>query len=104
MKTPRSWATRQAAGKSRATWAVTAPGESRMVLIAAVPPLMLKTATIRAACRCRYSTKIRAADPADRSQFFRDLRMPFYGYNRPDAKSPRECSIRSRSRGCSAVN
>ncbi len=30
--------------------------------------------------------KIRAAVQADRSQFFRDLSMPFYGYNRPGAK------------------
>src|SRR5437773_7929133 len=29
---------------------------------------------------------IRAGVLADRSQFFKDLTMPFYGYNRPGAK------------------
>ena len=29
---------------------------------------------------------LRAAVVADRSQFFIDLSMPFYGYNKPDAK------------------
>jgi non-heme chloroperoxidase len=30
--------------------------------------------------------KIRAGVLADRSQFFKDLTLPFYGYNRPGAK------------------
>jgi non-heme chloroperoxidase len=30
--------------------------------------------------------QIRASVLADRSQFFKDLTMPFYGYNRPGAK------------------
>ncbi len=30
--------------------------------------------------------KIRAGVQADRSQFFKDLSLPFYGYNRPNAK------------------
>ena len=30
--------------------------------------------------------QIRAGVLADRSQFFKDLSMPFYGYNRPGAK------------------
>jgi non-heme chloroperoxidase len=30
---------------------------------------------------------IRAGVAADRSQFFKDLTIPFYGYNKPDAKS-----------------
>ena len=30
--------------------------------------------------------KIRSGVLADRSQFFKDLTMPFYGYNRPGAK------------------
>jgi non-heme chloroperoxidase len=30
--------------------------------------------------------QIRAGVVADRSQFFKDLTMPFYGYNRPGAK------------------
>ena len=31
-------------------------------------------------------TQIRHGCSADRSQFFKDLTLPFYGYNRPDAK------------------
>jgi len=30
--------------------------------------------------------KLRAGVQADRSQFWKDLSLPFYGYNRPDAK------------------
>jgi len=30
--------------------------------------------------------QLRAAVLADRSQFWKDLSMPFYGYNRPGAK------------------
>jgi non-heme chloroperoxidase len=30
--------------------------------------------------------QLRAGVQADRSQFFKDLTMPFYGYNRPGAK------------------
>jgi non-heme chloroperoxidase len=31
--------------------------------------------------------QIRAGVLADRSQFWKDLSMPFYGYNRPGAKA-----------------
>ena len=30
---------------------------------------------------------LRAAVEGDRAQFFKDLSLPFYGYNKPDAKS-----------------
>lgn len=53
------------------------------VLIGAVPPLMLKTA---AGLPIEVFEGIRAGVLADRSQFFMDLSMPFYGYNRPNAK------------------
>jgi non-heme chloroperoxidase len=57
------------------------------VLISAVPPLMLKTAANPGGLPIEVFDQIRAGVLADRSQFFRDLSMPFYGYNRPGAKT-----------------
>ena len=37
-------------------------------------------------CRSRSSTSSAPASLADRSQFLKDLSLPFYGYNRPGAK------------------
>ena len=59
---------------------------SQAVLIAAVPPLMLKTKNNPAGLPISVFDQIRAGIVADRSQFFKDLSMPFYGYNKPDAK------------------
>jgi non-heme chloroperoxidase len=56
------------------------------VLIGAVPPLMLKTTTNPLGLPIDVFDGIRAGVRADRSQFFMDLSMPFYGYNRPGAK------------------
>ena len=57
------------------------------VLISAVPPLMLKTAGNPGGLPMSAFDEIRAAVTADRAQFFRDLSMPFYGYNKPEAKA-----------------
>ena len=60
---------------------------AKAVLIGAIPPLMLKTAgQSRRHCRSRCSTSSAPASLADRSQFWKDLSLPFYGYNRPGAK------------------
>jgi non-heme chloroperoxidase len=56
------------------------------VLIGAVPPLMLKTAANPGGLPMEAFDQIRAGVLADRSQFFRDLSLPFYGFNRPGAK------------------
>lgn len=56
------------------------------VLISAVPPLMLKTAANPAGLPLGVFDQIRAGVQADRSQFFKDLSDPFYGFNRPGAK------------------
>lgn len=56
------------------------------VLIGAVPPLMLKTASNSGGLPMSAFDGIRAGVVADRSQFFKDLTTPFYGYNKPDAK------------------
>jgi non-heme chloroperoxidase len=59
---------------------------SKAVLISAVPPLMLKTPANPAGLPIEAFDALRASVAADRSQFFRDLSIPFYGYNRPGAK------------------
>lgn len=58
----------------------------RIVLIGAVPPLMLKTDANPAGLPMAVFDQIRAGVMADRSQFFKDLAIPFHGYNRPGAK------------------
>jgi len=59
---------------------------AQAVLIGAVPPLMLKTASNPGGLPMNAFDQLRAAVLADRAQFFKDLSMPFYGYNRPGAK------------------
>jgi non-heme chloroperoxidase len=59
---------------------------SKAVLIGAIPPLMLKTPNNPAGLPMGEFDKLRAAVQADRSAFWRDLSLPFYGYNRPGAK------------------
>ena len=59
---------------------------AKAVLIGAVPPLMLKTATNPGGLPIEAFDAIRTGVLADRSQFFMDLTMPFYGFNRPGAK------------------
>jgi non-heme chloroperoxidase len=58
---------------------------AKAVLIGAVPPLMLKTASNPQGTPLAAFDQIRAAVLADRAQFFLDLTLPFYGYNRPGA-------------------
>src|SRR3984957_12099632 len=59
---------------------------SQAVLIASVPPLMLKTKNNPGGLPISVFDEIRAGVIADRSQFFKDLSIPFYGYNKPGAK------------------
>jgi non-heme chloroperoxidase len=59
---------------------------AKAVLIGAVPPLMLKTPANPGGLPKEVFDGIRSNILADRSQFFKDLTMPFYGYNRPGAK------------------
>jgi non-heme chloroperoxidase len=56
------------------------------VLIGAVPPLMLKTAANPEGTPIEAFDQIRAGVQGDRSQFFKDLSVPFYGANRSGAK------------------
>jgi non-heme chloroperoxidase len=59
----------------------------KAVLIGAVPPLMLKTPANPGGLPIGVFDEIRTNVLADRSQFFKDLTMPFYGYNRNGAKA-----------------
>ena len=59
---------------------------AKAVLIGAVPPLMVKTAANPGGLPMEVFDGIRANVLADRSQFFKDLSMPFYGANREGAK------------------
>ena len=59
---------------------------AKMVLISAVPPLMLKTEKNPGGLPLSVFDEIRAGVVKDRSQFFKDLSLPFYGYNKPGAK------------------
>jgi non-heme chloroperoxidase len=56
------------------------------VLISAVPPLMLKTEKYPGGLPISVFDGLRAAYVADRPQFYKDITLPFYGYNRPGAK------------------
>jgi non-heme chloroperoxidase len=59
---------------------------AKAVLIGAVTPLMLKTASNPGGLPIAVFDGIRAGVLADRSQFFKDLAETFYGANRPGSK------------------
>jgi len=64
------------------------PGRvSRAVLLGAVPPLMLKTKANPDGLPMAVFDGLRARTRTNRSQFFKDLAVPFFGYNRPGAKA-----------------
>jgi non-heme chloroperoxidase len=59
---------------------------AKAALIGAVPPLMLKTPANPCGTPVEAFDQIRAAVLADRSNFWKELAVPFYGFNRPGAK------------------
>jgi non-heme chloroperoxidase len=59
---------------------------AKAALIGAIPPLMLKTPANPAGTPIEIFDQLRAGVQADRSNFWKDLSLPFYGYNRPGAK------------------
>jgi non-heme chloroperoxidase len=59
---------------------------AKAVLIGAIPPLMLKTPANPGGVPIEVFDGLRDNVLADRSQFFKDLSIPFYGANRPGAK------------------
>jgi non-heme chloroperoxidase len=60
---------------------------AKAVLIGAVPPLMLKTDSNPGGTPLEAFDGIRAAVQADRSAFWKELAVPFYGFNRTGAKA-----------------
>jgi len=58
---------------------------ARTVLIGAVPPVMLKSAANPDGLPIEVFDGIRAGVAGDRSQFYKELAVPFYGANRPGA-------------------
>ena len=59
---------------------------AKAVLIGAVPPVMLRGVNNPGGLPMELFDQLRTSVLADRSQFWNDLSMPFYGYNRPGAK------------------
>jgi non-heme chloroperoxidase len=59
---------------------------AKAVLLSAVPPLMLKTDKNPEGLPLSVFDELRAKTIANRAQFFLDLSIPFYGYNRPGAE------------------
>ena len=59
---------------------------AKAVLLSAVPPLMLKTAANPEGLPIDVFDKLRADLVRDRSQFYKDLALPFYGANQAGAK------------------
>ncbi len=59
---------------------------AKAALISAVPPLMLKTEKNPTGLPLSAFDELRTALAANRPQFYRDITLPFYGYNRPGAK------------------
>jgi non-heme chloroperoxidase len=59
---------------------------AKAVLVGAVPPLMLKTDANPGGLPKQVFDDIRRGVFANRAQFYKDLTLPFYGYNRPGAK------------------
>jgi non-heme chloroperoxidase len=55
-------------------------------IIGGIPPLMLKTTANPGGTPIEVFDQLRAGVQSDRSQFWKELSLPFYGYNRPGAK------------------
>jgi non-heme chloroperoxidase len=59
---------------------------AKAVLIAAVPPIMLKSAANPEGLPMEVFDSMRSSLTKDRSQFYKDLSTQFYGANRPGSK------------------
>jgi non-heme chloroperoxidase len=58
---------------------------AKAVLIGAIPPLMVKTPANPGGLPMAVFDQLRSNVIEDRSKFWKDLSLPFYGYNRPGA-------------------
>jgi len=59
---------------------------AKAVIISAIPPGMLKSAKNPDGVPMEVFDALRDGTANHRSQFYQDITMPFYGYNRPGAK------------------
>jgi len=59
---------------------------AKAVLIAAVPPILLKSASNPEGVPIEVFDSLRSGVAGDRSQFYKDFAVMFYGANRPGAK------------------
>jgi non-heme chloroperoxidase len=59
---------------------------AKAVLISSVPPHLLKSEKNPAGLPMEVFDQLRDGTGNHRPQFYQDITMPFYGYNRPDAK------------------
>ncbi len=73
---------------------------AKVVLVSAVPPLMVKTAANPHGTPLTAFDAIRKALAENRAEFFKDVTLPFFGYNREGAKVSE--GIRESS-GCRAI-
>lgn len=58
----------------------------KAVIVAGITPAVLKSDKNPGGLPMSVFDGIRAGLVADRSQFYKDVSLPFYGYNKPDAK------------------
>jgi non-heme chloroperoxidase len=59
---------------------------AKAILISAVPPVMVKSDKNPGGLPIEVFDKFRQETANNRAQFFQDVTLPFYGYNRPGAK------------------
>jgi non-heme chloroperoxidase len=59
---------------------------AKMVLVSAVPPIMIKSDKNPGGLPMEVFDDLRKQLAANRAQFYREVPMPFYGFNRPGAK------------------
>ena len=71
---------------------------AKAVLVAAIPPLMLKTDDNPKGTPMEVFDGFRTALAGNRAQFFRDVPSgPFYGFNRVDGRQNSQLSLASTS-------
>jgi pimeloyl-ACP methyl ester carboxylesterase len=77
---------------------------SKVVLIAAVPPALVKSPADPDGLPIELFDGLRSGLANDRAQFYKEFAVPFYGANRPGAKVSQASSTSSGSGGCRAAS
>jgi non-heme chloroperoxidase len=76
---------------------------AKAVLVSSVPPLMLKTDKNPGGLPISVFDGLRAQLAENRAQFYKDITLPFYGYNRPGQKFRKVFANTGGCRACWAV-